>query len=309
LKSTIRNLIIFLAAISGFAGPAVAGTLEVEKVTDGVWALVGPFEQRNVENLGNNATFGLVETAEGLVLIDPGGSALGAAMIDAEIRKITDQQVVFVIDTGGQDHRWLGNSYWRKKGARIIAANAAVADQQSRGSMQMTVLTQLVGKEGMAGTEPVTADITFDEAYVLELGGVTFDIRHPAAAHTPGDSFVWLPNKKTVFAGDIVFVGRMLGVLAFSNTLEWLNAFDAIADLEPEHLVPGHGPATTLAVARTDTHDYLANLREQMRAHIDGGGDIIRSVEVDQSKFEYLELSDGLARRNAQTVFEHMEWE
>jgi len=305
----IRNLIIFLVAISGLAGPAFAGPLEVEKVTDGVWAFVGPFEQRNAENLGNNATFGLVETTEGLVLIDPGGSAFGAAMIDAEIRKITDQKVVYVIDTGGQDHRWLGNSYWRDKGAKIIAANAAVADQQNRSSMQMTVLSQLVGKDGLAGTELVTADITFDETYVLELGGVTFDIRHPAAAHTPGDSFVWLPNKKTVFAGDIVFVGRMLGVLAFSNTLEWLDAFDAIAELRPEHLVPGHGPATTLAVARADTHDYLANLREQMRAHIDGGGDIIRSVEVDQSKFEYLELYDGLARRNAQAVFEQMEWE
>lgn len=309
MKNIIRNLLISLVAILGLTCPASAGTFDVEELTDGVWAFVGPFEQRNSENLGNNATFGLVETAEGAVLIDPGGSALGAAMIDAEIRKITDQEVVYVIDTGGQDHRWLGNSYWREKGAKIIAAKAAVADQLSRGSMQMTVLSQLVGSEGMAGTKPVTADITFDDAYVLEFGGVTFDIRHPAAAHTPGDSFVWLPNTRTVFAGDIVFVGRMLGVLTFSNSLEWLDAFDAIAELNPEHVVPGHGPVTTLAVARADTRDYLANLRKQMRAHIDGGGDIIASVEVDQSKFEYLELYDGLARRNAQTVFEQMEWE
>ena len=309
MKNIIRNRFISLVAVLGLTCPAFAGTLDVEKVADGVWAFVGPFEQRNSENLGNNATFGLVETAEGAVLIDPGGSFLGAAMIDAEIRKITDQQVAYVIDTGGQDHRWLGNSYWREKGARIIAAKAAVTDQLSRVSMQMTVLSQLVGSDGMAGTEPVTADITFDDAYVLEIGGVTFDIRHPAAAHTPGDSFVWLPNSSTVFAGDIVFVGRMLGVLAFSNSLEWLDAFDEIAELNPGHLVPGHGPATTLAVARADTRDYLANLREQVRAHIDGGGDIISSVDVDQSKFEYLELYDGLARRNAQTVFEQMEWE
>jgi len=309
LKTLIRNMYISFLALLAVAGPALAGTLDVHKVSDGVWALVGPFEQRNAENLGNNATFGLVETSEGAVLIDPGGSALGAAMIDAEIRAITDQPVVYVIDTGGQDHRWLGNGYWRDKGASIIAAKAAVTDQQDRSSMQMTVLSQLVGAEGMAGTELVTADIVFEDAYVLELGGMTFDIRHPAAAHTPGDSFVWLPQSKTVFAGDIVFVGRMLGVLAFSNTSEWLKAFEAIAELGPEHLVPGHGPATTLAVARADTYDYLANLREKMQAHIDGGGDIIGSVEVDQSKFEYLELSDGLARRNAQTVFEKMEWE
>ena len=175
--------------------------------------------------------------------------------------------------------------------------------------MQMTVLSQLVGAEGLAGTEPVTADIIFDDSYVLELGGETFDIRHTAAAHTPGDSFVWLANSRTVFTGDIVFVGRMLGVLGVSSSSQWLDAFEAIAELEPDHLVPGHGPATTLAVARADTYDYLANLRARIGAHIDSGGDIIGSVEVDQSKFEYLELSDGIARRNAQTVFEQMEWE
>ena len=305
----IRNLLISLAAVLAIACPASAGTLDVQKVTDGVWALVGPFEQRNPENLGNNATFGLVETSEGAVLIDPGGSALGAAMIDAEIGKITDQPVVYVIDTGGQDHRWLGNGYWRDKGAKIIAAKDAVTDQRDRRSMQMTMLSQLVGTDGLAGTEPATADIVFDDAYVLELGGVTFDIRHTAAAHTPGDSFVWLPGSRTVFAGDIVFVGRLLGVLDVSSTAEWLKAFEAIAELEPEHLVPGHGPATTLPVARADTYDYLANLRSQMRSHIDSGGDIIGSVEVDQSKFDYLELFDGLARRNAQTVFEQLEWE
>jgi glyoxylase-like metal-dependent hydrolase (beta-lactamase superfamily II) len=309
LKNLIRNLFISFVALLGITCPALAGPLEVQKVTDGVWAIVGPFEQRNAENLGNNATFGLVETSEGAVLIDPGGSALGAAMIDAEIQKITGQPVVYVIDTGGQDHRWIGNSYWRKKGAKIIASKDAVIDQQSRGSMQMTMLSQLVGTEGMAGSEPVTADITFDDAYALELGGVTFDIRHTGAAHTPGDSFVWLPNSKTVFAGDIVFVGRMLGVLDFSSTSEWLHAFDSIADLNPEHLVPGHGPSTTLAVARADTYDYIVNLRNQMQAYIGNGGDIIGSVDVDQSKFDYLELYDGLAKRNAQTVFEHMEWE
>lgn len=46
-----------------------------------------------------------------------------------------------------------------------------------------------------------------------------------------------------------------------------------------------------------------------MRAYIDEGGDIIGSVKVDQSAFAYLDQFDALAGRNAQAVFEQMEWE
>ena len=63
---------------------AFADVLAVEPVTDDVWALVGPKVQRDPENLGNNATFGVVVTRDGVVLIDPGGSWKGAEMIGRE---------------------------------------------------------------------------------------------------------------------------------------------------------------------------------------------------------------------------------
>lgn len=285
-----------------------ADVLEVQKVDENIWALVGPLEQRNPVNLGNNATFGVVATPEGTVLIDAGGSARGAAMIDEVIQSLTDQPVRYVINTGGQDHRWIANGYWQAKGAQVIASAAAVEDQASRYSMQMTVLTQLIA-DGLEGTSQAQADIVFDDSYTLTLGGVTFDIRHPSGAHTPGDSFVWIESADTVFSGDIVYVGRVLGVMEFSDSAEWIGAFEAIEALNPAHLVPGHGPATTMEVARADTYDYLVNLRAKISAHIDEGGDIIGSVKVDQTGFERLDQFESLAGRNAQAVFEQMEWE
>ncbi len=299
---------LFLALL--FALPTTAArAYEVQTVAPGIWAIEGPAEQRNAENLANNATFGLIETTDGAVLIDSGGTWAGAADLHETVRNLTDQPVAYVIDTGGQDHRWLGNGYWAAEGATIIAARAAVADQQARGSMQMTALSQLVGDAALEGTEPVYADTVFDDSYTLSLGGREIEIHMAGPAHTPGDSFVWLPQESVVFTGDIVFVGRILGVLEFSDSAGWLDAFSAVETLEPEHLVPGHGPATTLAVAQADTRDYLANLRARMREYIDGGGDIIGSVEVDQSAFTYLDQFDSLARRNAQAVFAQMEWE
>lgn len=149
---------------------ALADVLTVQPVTQDIWALVGPKEQRDADNLANNATFGLIVTPAGAVLVDPGGSWKGAAMLHDTIRTITDQPVTHVINTGGQDHRWLGNGYWQAQGAQVIASDEAVADQAARGSMQMSGLAQLLG-DGLAGTEPAFADITFATDHSLELGG------------------------------------------------------------------------------------------------------------------------------------------
>lgn len=250
----------------------------------------------------------MIESSDGAVLVDPGGTWAGAAMLQDVVRGLTDQPVTHVINTGGQDHRWLGNGYWQARGANVIASEDAVADQQARASMQLSMLSQLVG-EGLSGTEPAYADITFETNHILELGGRRIELHHTGAAHTPGDSFVWLPDAQVVFTGDIVYVGRILGVMEFSDSATWLDAFGAIEMLDPTDLIPGHGPATTLAHAQADTRDYLQNLRDRMREHIDAGGDIIGSVDIDQSAFAYLDQFDALAGRNAQAVFQQMEWE
>ena len=304
----MTRILFALATLLTFALPAHAAPLAVTEVAPGTFAIVGPHEQRNPENLGNNATFGLVVTSEGAVLIDAGGSHKGAAALHETIKTVTDAPVKYVINTGGQDHRWIGNSYWKDLGAIVIASEDAVADQQARASMQQTMLAALLGDE-LSGTDPAFADTTFTESHRLTLGGRTLEIHHPGGAHTPGDSYVWLPETKIMFTGDIVYVERILGVMEFSSSRDWIESFEAMASHKPKVIVPGHGPATDLAMATHDTYDYLMNLRTQIAAHIDDGGDILGAVDVDQSAFSHLEQFDQLARRNAQEVFSKMEWE
>lgn len=307
LMSWIRAVSAALALLVSL--PLAAAGLEVQPVTEGVYAIVGEMDQRSPENLGNNATFGLVVTAAGLVLVDPGGTRAGAERLHEVIRTVSDRPVTLVINTGGQDHRWLGNGYWKAQGAHIVASAAAVADQRARARDQINGLWQLVGEAGVRGTEPVYADETFGEALDLELGGVRFELRHTGPAHTPGDSFVWLPDRGVVFTGDIVYVERMLGVGAQSHSGRWLEAFEALAALQPAHVVPGHGHATDLAQARADTYDYLRFLRAAVRELLDAGGGMEEVGGIDQSRFDYLAVSDQIAGRNAQQVYAELEFE
>ena len=84
-------------------------------MADNVYAHVGDIAARSVANEGLNANIGLVVTPAGAVLIDSGATFRSARDIHAAIRAVTSQPVRWVINTGGQDHRWLGNGYFEAR--------------------------------------------------------------------------------------------------------------------------------------------------------------------------------------------------
>ncbi len=299
---------IFLGLMILILSASLAQALEVQKINDHVYALVGEMKQRSASNLGNNATFGVVLTDAGIVLIDAGGSWKGAEQIEKTIRTFSDKPVKIVINTGGQDHRWLGNGYWKAKGAVTIASQAAVEDHKERASLQLSMLRNFLGNE-LEGTEPVFADTTFENEHDFEMGGIHFALRHIGQAHTPGDSFVWLKDQHILFSGDIIYVERLLGVMDHSNTKSWLKSFEAIAALAPKTIIPGHGHVTSLQQAKQQTYQYLVNLREKMREHIDNGGDMMDAGKIDQSAFSKLIQFEMLSGRNAVQTYSQMEWE
>ncbi len=100
---------------------AQAQTVRFERVAEGVYAHIGDLGGRTVANQGLNANIGLVLTPGGAVLIDSGATARSAQRIHEAVRQVTALPVEWVINTGGQDHRWLGNGYFKAQGAQLIA--------------------------------------------------------------------------------------------------------------------------------------------------------------------------------------------
>lgn len=98
-------------------------------------------------------------------------------------------------------------------------------------------------------------------------------------AHTPADTTVWLPDQRVLFTGDLCFFGvTPLALQGLVST--WVDAMDALLALDPDVVVPGHGPVGTVADMRV-MRDYLAALRDAGRAAVAAG------VELDDAVAEF----------------------
>lgn len=304
-----RCFLLVLAAVVGFV-PTVRADFQpkAEKVTGNVYAIVGPLGQRNADNDGLNANFGFVVTPTGVILIDSGASRLGAEKLAAAVAQVTDKPVRWVVNTGSQDHRWLGNDYFAGQGAEVIALTRTAATQAEFAAQHLEGMTRFLGGR-MQGTKPLPAPKTVaGEAATLELGGETLELRH-TDAHFPGDAWVWLPQHGVMFSGDLVYVDRLLGVLPMSSVRKGQQAFHALAALKPARIVPGHGRVCDLAQAQRETGDYYDFLVNQVGSAAQDMEPMDATLDrhADLPAFRHLQSYDALHRANMNRTFVEFE--
>lgn len=279
-------------------------TPKAQQVTGNVYAIVGPLGQRSEANAGLNANYGFVVTAQGVALIDSGASAHSAALIEQAVKAVTPQPIRWVLNTGSQDHRWLGNDYFARRGAQVHAQAATVQTQKASAEQQLAGLQRFVGDQ-LKGTQPGYATVVHagTEAAVT-LGGVQFQWVQ-TSAHYPGDTLIHLPQASVVFTGDLVYVDRLLGVLPQSNVRKASQAFERLRALSPKHVVPGHGRVTDMAQAQKETGDYYRFLIDHIGAAARNMDPLSETLDkfAAPAQFKHLQNFDELHRANMNRVF------
>jgi glyoxylase-like metal-dependent hydrolase (beta-lactamase superfamily II) len=281
-----------------------------ELVAEDVYVIVGPTTQRAKWNDGLNANYGFVLTPEGVLLIDSGASYQGAQKIQAAVQEVTDKTIRWVINTGSQDHRWLGNDYFSSRGAKIISLERTQQTQRQFSEQHLKNLEKFLG-ERLQGTVPLQADMALTESDAqLNLGGVEVKLIY-TDAHFPGDAMVYLPQKSAVFTGDLVYTDRMLGIHPWSSVRKAKQAFDVLEQLSPKHVVPGHGAPGGLDKARSDSGDYYTFLTEVIAEAAQNMEPMAETVErySNLPQFRHLGHYDDWHRTNLNRAFQQFEQE
>ncbi|MDF3054058.1 MAG: cphA1, partial [Geminicoccaceae bacterium] len=158
-------------------------------------------------------------------------------------------------------------------GAKVIAhPDRRVLASEGGENALMADWVRVVGLDAMRGFEFAdTPDLAVTSTDTLTLGRDTLIISHPGAAHSAGDLVVWLPDRKILFAGDLL-VEDGVTMVVDGNSGVLLSALARIDSLRPIAVVPGHGSIPrhpSELVART--RSYISELRTQMKSALEHG--------------------------------------
>ena len=155
---------------------------------------------------------------------------------------------------------------------------------------QFTEPNEIFGPFDFAGVEERLPTRTFSGTLTLTVGDRTVELVEVGPAHTAGDVLVHLPDTRTVFTGDILFIGGTPIIWA-GPVSNWLNACDRIIDMSADVIVPGHGPITDNAGV-TSVKDYLQFVHDQARARFDADMDA-REATFDIALGAFADLGDA----------------
>ena len=282
-----------------------------QRVSDRVWYVQGDSGMVSLRNEGFNSNAGFVVTDDGVVVFDALGTpALGAALL-GRIREITKQPVRRVVVSHYHSDHFYGLQAFQEAGAEVWAHRAvrdylATDAPGERLAERRASLAPWVTDEARI----VAPDRLVDGETVFRLGGLTFRLLPAGPAHTTEDMMMLVEEEGVLFAGDLIFAGRVPFV-GDADPSAWLAALDRLSAYRPRVVVTGHGRASTDALADlTLTRNYLRFLRAEMGKAVDELLDFDEAYQrTDWSRFSSLPAFEDANRRNAYNVYLRMQRE
>jgi glyoxylase-like metal-dependent hydrolase (beta-lactamase superfamily II) len=260
---TAVPLFIACFLFSTFAFCADQSDFTIKKIGDGVYAALGA----DGGKAGSNA--GFVVGSTGVLVIDTFEDPAPARDLLAEIKKITDLPIRFVVNTHYHLDHTGGNAVFAQAGATILAHRNLRSWLRTE---NMKFFRDPKPEQKAMVESLVLPDEVYSDAVDIYLGTRKIQVRY-MLGHTGGDSVVIVPDANVVFGGDLVWQ-KHLPNLIDATTSEWVKTLDKLLSDHPSAtFVSGHGDVATVNDVR-DFHDYLVTLREDVtKARADGKAD------------------------------------
>lgn len=297
--------LIFLSSAFGQGKPADEVQLKPIQVAPHTYFVRGFPEMGSRTNQNFISNAGFVVTPDGVVVVDALGSPILAQKLITEIKKITPQKIVAVIVSHYHADHVYGLQEFKKIGAKIYAQGEARNYLSSETAKQRLIASRIDFSPWVnENTKLISADVWIDQKTKLSIGKVDFFISRVGPAHAPEDLMVNVPSEKVLFAGDLVFRGR-IPFVGNADSKGWLAALDEIEKLNPNIVIPGHG---NYSVKPTEdivfTRNYLKYLRDSMSTaaiNMDPFEDAYK--QADWSEYEGMPLFRAANRMNAYNVY------
>ncbi len=244
-------------------GKIMPGPAEMQgfvKVSNGIYVFIGG---------GGTTNFGLVLTKDKPVVIDN----------DIRVREdflkgmhhITRKEAGLVLNTHHNFDHTSDNGYYTRRGAVTFGVDLIGQEMEREQEIGIWV-KQMAGRgrsvDRLIGKLDISPPmVTFEDQIDIHYGGLHFQMIYIDHCHTKGDSVVWMPKEKVLFAGDLLTY-RTHPVNRLGNFMNWIPALDFLKKKFPaRHIIPGHGPLPPRGTKIIDeTKAFLTRLRSRTAA-------------------------------------------
>ncbi|HEV8411939.1 MAG TPA: MBL fold metallo-hydrolase, partial [Gemmatimonadaceae bacterium] len=250
-------------------------TYRTEKVADGVYAFITPEERSGFQSGNSIAVIG----EDGVLVFDTGSIPSSTRRQIAEIRKLTDKPVRFVVNSHWHFDHNLGNNEYKKAfpGVVIVGTTATRTGIRDRAAGNFEYLKGFrtadsllrgrlatgLGRDGkpisakqrvswglfvrdyadffpdVLTAVPLAPDLVFDDSLTISLGARQVKLFNAGRGNTDGDAFAVVPDARVLLTGDLVTVPCPFPSTAYFS--DWIAALDRLGTLNAANIVFGHG--------------------------------------------------------------------
>ncbi|MFC2156505.1 MBL fold metallo-hydrolase [Acidobacteriota bacterium] len=219
-------IVVGIVVSAGFAQQRQAPALEIQKMSDNLYQLLG----------GGGANGGFYIGDNGILVIDTKMSLEAVHQTLSEIKKISDKPIIFLVNTHSDGDHIAGNKFFPQ-------SVTIVSHENCRKEFL------LPGRDGKPSAwedpalAPFVPEVTYGKQMNLYLGSKRIELWYFGVGHTTGDSVVYFPEEKTAFIGDQMFQGRPQLIHSYKggNSFEHVKTLTKMLEtLDVETICSGH---------------------------------------------------------------------
>lgn len=235
-----RFVLLVVVAIATLGNGEAFAQEGLTKIADNIYSYVDVKNGSPANSFAANA--GIIVGKDGIVVVDTLVSAKEAQRFIRDIRKVSDKPIRYVVDTHYHLDHAFGNAEFVKLGAVVISHANDWKNLEKNGEPTLKNAKNFgLTEKDMAGTAIALPTLTFTDRMTISLGDEEIQLIYVAPSHTSGSILVNIPDKKVLFAGDVLFTD-FHPFMAEGDLAGWLKNLDYIAALDVERIIPGHGP-------------------------------------------------------------------
>jgi len=247
-----------------------------------------------------------VKTGDAYVVFDTGPSYVFAKKAYAAMSKeVGALPVKIIVNSHEHDDHWLGNDFYKQKfGAELIGPSLINTKYKAGDETRMF---KVLPENAIKGTNIIPVDKSIKEEYDFTVAGINFQVVPiPVKAHTGEDYFLYMPDSKVLFAGDLVMNGRITSGRD-GSVLGQITALDMIKAKGWETLIPGHGFITD-KTATDEARLYFTLTRDRIMEAIENDVDATEINEVvTLPEFKDKAMYDILNSNNVSYAFDEID--